>query len=51
MIWTCYAHTIQNAKHAGLILSEPDEYGTPEWLGNRKQHALFDLLEANAELL
>ena len=45
-----YAHTIQNAGHAGLILTGTDEYGTPEWLGTRKQWDIFTLLESNGTL-
>jgi len=44
----CYAHTINNAKHCGLILSGSEE-GKPQWIGDKKQFALFDLLESNPE--
>lgn len=47
----CYAHTIQNAHKTGLILAGADEYGVPQWIGNHKQWADFNLLEINHELL
>jgi len=43
-----YAHTIQSACRAGLILGGIED-GKPQWIGNKKEFALFDLLESNPE--
>lgn len=41
MIWSTTAKEIQDACKAGLVLSEPDEYGTPEWIGTTEQFVEF----------
>jgi hypothetical protein len=51
MRYTTHAHTINNAKLAGLILIEPDEYGTPEFMGTKEQQDMFTKLENNEELI
>lgn len=45
-----YAHTIQNACRAGLVLGGLDE-GEPQWIGTKAQWDLFRLLESDPELL
>lgn len=46
-----YAHTFQNAKKYNMVAFDIDEYGVIEWAGKRENKALFDLAEANEELL
>ena len=50
MIFSTRAHVLQNAKIAGLILDDPDEYGVPNWIGTKGQFGAFNLLESNPEL-
>lgn len=51
MIFSCRAHTIQTACALGLILSEPDEYGVPEWIGTQEKMNKFIYLEQDPRLV
>ena len=51
MTFVTRAHTIQNAHKYKLILVGQDEEGVCEWLGDKRNMALFQLAEADAELL
>lgn len=50
MIAITRAGTFSNACHAGLVLSDADEYGEIEWLGTRKQWNMFDNMEMGDQL-
>lgn len=42
---TTQAYIIQAGNRAGLILAGQDEYGEPEWMGNRTKFFYFERLK------